>query len=388
MDLQPMGLDSGMRREILLVLLSSFLAGTTMALYKPIWPFLVKEAGVDAATYGIIASGANMLEFIVRWGFAAYSSPSLTFLIGSLGISLSSGLLLLGATPALIFTSLALARMGRALHVMGRNQVTSLLFRKKVGTAFSSVRVSWQVGSIIGPAAGAALVALATQDMVLSLGLLLGLMSAALILPMVRRFGTRGKGRISFWRGSLTPEIKSIVAVTVINNFARNSFIPFHLVMAPAIFGARVEHIAMAAVIETLTSTLAGVPVGWLSDSLGDRRLILSLSELFMVLGIAVYIVPGAGIPGFLLSSFLLGLGMSSYAPIVTAAVSEMAPRDPQDAVAFLSTAISLSRLPAPLVTSALIAARGYPAAFSFSAACLALVGLYMGAASVRSRAR
>ncbi len=373
------------RRELLIVLLSSFLAGMTISLYQPIWPFLVEEAGVDAATYGIIASGANLMEFVFRWAFAAFASPSLTFLIGSLGISLSSGLLLVGVSPAVIFGSLALARLGRALHIMGRNQVTSLLFKRKVGTAFSSVRVSWQVGAILGPAAGALLVAVATRDLVLALGLFLGLISTVLISPMIREFGVKGKGRISFWKGSLTPEIKGIVALTIVNNFARNSFLPFHLVMAPAIFGAGVEHVAMAAVIETLTSTLAGVPVGWLSDRVIDKRSVLALSELFMVSGIAVYIVPNAGIPGFLISAFLFGLGMSSYAPIATATVSEMAPENPQDAVAFLSPAISFSRLPAPLVTGALIAAFSYHTAFGFSAACLAFVGIYMAISYIRS---
>lgn len=376
----------GMRRELIMVLASSFLVGLSYSIYQPIWPFLVKEAGVDATTYGVIASGANLLEFLLRWAFAAFSSPSLTFLVGSLGVSLSSGLLLMDVSPTTIFGSLALSRMGRALHIMGRNQVTSLLFKGKVGTAFSSVRVSWQVGAIAGPALGGLLVALVTRNLVLALGLSFGTLAAFLIIPMVKEFGIRGKGKVAFWRGSLTPEIKGMVALTILNNFARNSFLPFHLVMAPQIFGAGVEHVAAAAVIESLTSTLFGIPIGWLSDRMSDKRIVLALSELFMVMGVVIYVIPGMGIAGFLLSAFLLGLGMSSYAPVITAAVSEMAPRNPQDAVAFLSTSISLSRLPAPLVTSALIAVLNYYYAFSFSAILLSLVGVYMALSFLRSK--
>ncbi len=373
-----------MKKGLLIVLVGSFLVGTSLYIYQPIWPFLVEEAGVDASTYGLIVSGANVMEFIVRWIFASFSSPALTFLLGSIGIAASSGIILMDVSPLAIFTSLALARMGRALHIMGRNQVTSLLLKEKAGTVFSSVRVSWQVGAIVGPALGAALVAIATRNLALSFGLLLGLVAALMIAPLVGEFGVKGKGRIAFWKGSLTSETREIVGLTVLNNFARNSFFPFHLVLAPAIFGAKVEHIALAAILEGLTSISFSIPIGWLSDRIRDKRLILGLSEAFMVLGILVYIMPSAGIPGFLTAAVLLGLGSASYAPIVTAVVSELAPKNPQDAVAFLSTAISLSRLPAPIVTGALIAAFSYSAAFTFSSVCLLIVGIAMFISSIK----
>ncbi len=345
----------------------------------------MEEARVDASTYGLIVSGANVLEFVVRWIFASFSSPALTFLLGSIGIAASSGIILMDISPLAIFTSLALARMGRALHIMGRNQVTSLLLKEKAGTVFSSVRVSWQIGAIIGPALGAALVAIATRNLALSFGLLFGLLAALIIAPLVGEFGVKGKGKIAFWRGSLTPEIRGTVGLTVLNNFARNSFFPFHLVLAPAIFGAKVEHIALAAVLEGATSISFSIPIGWLSDKIKDKRIILGLSEVFMVLGILVYIMPSASIPEFLMAAVLFGLGSASYAPIVTAVVSELAPRNPQDAVAFLSTAISLSRLPAPIVTGALIAAFNYSAAFAFSSLCLLIVGAAMFLLSMRA---
>ncbi|MCD6348700.1 MAG: MFS transporter [Candidatus Korarchaeota archaeon] len=373
-------------RELLIVLASSLLVAASSFIYQPIWPFLVEEAGVDPATYGIIASGANVLEFLIRWTFAAFSSPALTFLIGSLGVSASSGLILLGVSPLIIFGSLALSRVGRALYIMGRDQAMSLLSKERIGTTFSSVRVSWHVGAILGPALGALLLAISTRSLVLSLGLFLGFMASLIALPMVGKFGLKGKGKIVFWEGSLTSEIKGIVSLTILNNFARNSFFPFHLVLAPTIFGARVEHVAIAVILERLASILAGIPVGWLSDRIEDRRLVLAMSELFMVSGIVVYIIPSTGILGFLSSAALLGLGMASYAPVAAATVSEMAPKNPQDAVAFLSTAKSFSRLPAPLIMGALISAFGYSVAFSFSALCLAIVGISMTILVLRRR--
>ncbi len=373
------------KRGLLIVLVGSFLVGISLYIYQPIWPFLVEEAGVDASTYGLIVSGANVLEFAVRWIFASFSSPALTFLLGSLGIAASSAAILVNVSPLAIFSSLALARIGRALHIMGRNQVTSLLLKEKAGTVFSSVRVSWQIGTVVGPALGAALVAIATRNLALSFGLFFGLLAALMISPLLGEFGLKGKGKIAFWRGSLTPEIRGIVGLTVLNNFARNAFFPFHLVLAPAIFGAKVEHIALAAVLEGVTSISFSVPIGWLSDKIRDKRIILGLSEAFMVLGIFVYVMPSVGIPGFLTAAILLGLGSASYAPIVTAVVSELAPRNPQDAVAFLSTAISLSRLPAPIVTGALIAAFNYSIAFAFSSICLLIVGIAMFLLSIRA---
>jgi len=94
-----------------------------------------------------------------------------------------------------------------------------------------------------------------------------------------------------------------------------------------------------------------------------------------MTLGIAIYILPGAGVAEFLISAFLLGVGMSSYAPVVMAAVTELSDK-PEDAVAFLSTAVSFSRLPAPLVTGFLIGTLGYQYAFLFSSACLMAVAV------------
>ncbi len=373
------------KRGLLTVLIGSFLVGTSLYIYQPIWPFLVEEAGVNASTYGLIVSGANVLEFVVRWIFASFSSPALTFLLGSIGIAASSGIILMNISPLIIFASLALARMGRALHIMGRNQVTSLLLKEKAGTVFSSVRVSWQIGAILGPALGVALISIATRNMALSFGLLFGLLATFMIAPLIGEFGVKGKGRITFWKGSLTSETRGIVGLTFLNNFARNSFFPFHLVLAPAIFGARVEHIALAAMLEGATSIFFSIPIGWLSDKIRDKRVILGLSEVFMVLGILVYIMPSAGIPGFLAAAVLLGLGSASYAPIVTAVVSKLAPRNPQDAIAFLSTAISLSRLPAPIVTGALIAAFSYSVAFTFSSLCLLIVGVTMFVSSMKA---
>ncbi len=373
-------------KKALLLIFSSLLAAFAFSIYQPLWPFLVEDAHVDPSLYGIIASGANLLEFLIRWMFAAFSSPSMTFLIGCLGISASSGVLLLGPSPSIILSSLSFSRVGRALSLMGRNQIVSILYRDKVGTAFGSVRVAWQIGAVAGPALGALLLLLLGRTGIFALGLMLGVVSALIVIPLFKEVPSRRKGKIAFWKGSLTPEIRGIVGLTVLNNFARNSFIPFHMVLAPAIFGAKIEHIALATVIERMVSLMTGVPIGWLSDRISDRRIILSLSELFMVSGIVMYILPGAGIPEFLVSTVLLGLGMASYAPIAMATVSELAPKNPEDAVAFLSTAVSFSRLPAPIITGFLISFFGYSSAFLLPMACLAIVGVSMLILSLKKR--
>ncbi len=364
------------RKHGLLLVLSSFLAAVTSTVIQPIWPFVVESAGVNPSFYGIIVFGSNLTEFLVRWFFAAYSPAVITFLVGSAGLGLSTGVLLLGESPGVVLASLSSSRVGRALHLMGRNQIVSSMFKGRAGTAFGSVRTFWLVGGIVGPALGAYISVTMGNESVFLWGALLGVLSVVMALPVVRVVKSRPKGELKFWKGSLNERIKGLVGLTVLNNFARNSFIPFHLVMAPAIFSAGVEHIALAAIIERGVSTAFGVPVGWLSDRV-DKRYVLMASEAFMTAGILIYVLPGANVTHFLVSAFLIGVGMSSYAPVIMAAVTELSER-PEDAVAFLSTAVSFSRLPAPLVTGFLIGAFGYQYAFLFSAACLLAVAVGM----------
>ncbi len=363
------------RKYAFLILASSLLAAITTTVIQPVWPFLVEEAGVDPSFYGVIVSGSNLMEFLIRWTFAAFSPASTTFLIGSASLGLSAGVLLLGTEPLIILASLSSSRVGRALHLMGRNQIVSSLFKDKPGTAFGSIRAFWLLGGIAGPALGAYIAVTLGRVPLFLIGLAFGLLSVFLALPASMIVKTKPKGELIFWKGSINARIKWLVFLTVLNNFARNSFIPFHLVLAPAIFSAKVEHIALAAVIERGISTAFGLPVGWLSDRV-DRRYVLAGSEVFMSLGILVYIL-GRSIPEFLISSFLLGLGMSSYAPVIMAAVTELSDR-PEDAVGFLSTAVSFSRLPAPLVTGFLIWLLGYRYAFVVPMAFLVSVALGM----------
>jgi len=361
--------------DTILIILSTFLFGIAFSIYDPIWPFLVKEAGVNPSFYGFIASGAQVFEFFVRWMSSAYIPPVMAYIAGSLFISTSTGILLYELNPSIILTSLSTIRMGRALHFLGRNQVVSIKFKKK-GIAFSATRVVWQIGGIIGPIIGYILLTLFYRQLIFITGVFLGIMSALIAYPLIKTLRTRAKGKFIFWKGSLTKEARNITLLTVLNNFARQTFIPFHFIVAPYIFNATPEFIALAAIIERSTSILAGIPIGWLSDILGERRTIMTFSEAMMIIGILFYIFPSLGILGFLVSTFFLGMGMASYAPIAMALVSELSPERPEDTIGFLLASISLSRLPAPIITGGLIALAGYGYAFVFSAICLSTVGV------------
>lgn len=371
------------KRDAILIIISSFIFGIAYSIYDPIWPFLVKDAGVSPSFYGFIVSGAQGFELLARWLSSAYSTSSMTYLLGSLGVSAATGILLVNISPLTILTSLSSLRMGRALHNLGRSQIIGSRFERK-GTTFGATRVAWQVGAILGPALGALIVALLYRELIFILGVVFGILSLIVAYPFIKTIISRTKKRIIFWRGSLTPEARSITLLTVLNNFARQAFLPFHFIVAPFIFRASVEYIALAAVIERGISIVSGVPIGWLSDRIGERRIIMTLSELSMIIGILFYTFPYLGIMGFLSSTVFIGLSTASYAPLAMALVSETARERPEDAVAFLLTAISFARIPATLVTGSLIALYGYGIAFSFPILCFIIVGIgllidYMG---------
>ncbi|HEW93510.1 MAG TPA: MFS transporter, partial [Thermoprotei archaeon] len=151
---------------------------------------------------------------------------------------------------------------------------------------------------------------------------------------------------------------------------------PFHFIVAPYLFNVDPGYIALAAFLERGVSMLSSVPIGWLSDRIGDKRVILIFSEAMLSIGILFYIYPYLGVSGFLASTFFIGLGTASYAPIVSALVSELSPDNPEDAVGFLLTAISLSRLPGSIVIGPLMAILGYGGGFTFTLICLGIVGL------------
>jgi len=367
--------EKAITTDAIIIVVSSLVFGIAFTLYDPIWPFLVEEAGIDLATYGYIASISQGFEFLVRWLSSAYLSPSTAYLISSLSISISTGVLLWSISPYTILTSLSTARMGRALHFLGRSQIVSMRFKKR-GTAFGLTRVAGQVGMIIGPIIGYLILIIIYRELIFILGIFLGILSAIVAYPLLKNIPSRVKKSIMFWKGTLNPRIRNVTLLTILNNFARQAFFPFHFVAAPIIFGAGPEHIALASVIERIVSMSAGVPIGWLSDKLGERRSVMVISEIMVVSGMLFYIFPNLGITGFLISTLFIGLGMASYAPIAMALVSDLAPERPEDAVAFLLTGISLARIPASLVTGGLIALYGYTTAFSFSALCLVIVAI------------
>ena len=373
-----------MRGKIALLMTVSLIAGLSSFIYQPIWPFLVEEAGIDAPSYGMVAATASLMEFLIRWLFAAFSPPHITLLVASASLAGASGVLLLGPESWTIYSSLSFARVGRALHMMGRNQILSFFREVGMGKLYGLARLGWQLGAIAAPTLGYLLVTSVSREAVLAAGAAMGLITLPLLINV--QSDQKPAGRLMFWRGSVSNEAKRIIIATSVNAFARNSFIPFHLVMAPSLFGAGVAHIAAAVMMERSLSALGGAIIGWLSDLLRDRRSVMILSEVLFSSGVLIYAMPGVGLVGFFASTFLIGLGMASFAPIAIATVSEISEERPQDAVGLLSISVSLSRLPAPIVTGLMISLLGYTAAFLLSASVLLAVGLYLALALRGSR--
>ena len=357
------------------LLFSTLLFGIAMTIYDPVWPFVVKEANIDPSEYSYIVFTAQLLEFISRLFSSGYLMPSISFVVGSLSISFSMGVLLYSISPPAIYTSLSTLRLGRALHFLGRGQIIGRMFKKR-GLAFSVFRLSSQIGMLLGPLLGYLIYSMLSRNFIFLSGFLLGIFSAVVFLPYIKEMPKTVRRGLLFWRGGVNRDVKIVTGLTFINNMARQTFIPFHFIVAPYLFNVDPGYIALAAFLERGVSMLSSVPIGWLSDRIGDKRFILIFSEAMLSIGILFYIYPYLGILGFLASTFFIGLGTASYAPIVSALVSELSPDNPEDAVGFLLTAISLSRLPGSIVIGPLMAILGYGGGFTFTLICLGIVGL------------
>jgi MFS family permease len=133
--------------------------------------------------------------------------------------------------------------------------------------------------------------------------------------------------------------------------------------------------IGLLSIATLITSVIAIVLAGWLSDKLGRRKIFVYAASIFMVVGFSMPLLM-PNITGMLAMSAINGFGFGLYFACDTALMTEVLPGGGTGAakdLGILNVATNIPQALSPAVAAIIIASfGGYPALFIFAMICVA----------------
>ncbi|MGH7817386.1 MAG: MFS transporter [Candidatus Binatia bacterium] len=350
-----------------------------------ILPIMTTTLGLSLAQAGALASARTFMAGVASFpsGFFADLASRRNLLLGSsvaliglaaLGLSASSSF-------ALLMVFMALGGFGGGWFHPQSLAILSAKYREQKAFALGVHDSSANLGEVIGPLAigflldffdwRRALLIWAIPGLAIGLSYALWGAEGALAAPRARDY------RRAIWNDVL--KNKSVCGLVVVSTLramgqtALASFLPLylslHLKLPAAVTGAYMS-------ILFLSAGVAPAIVGWISDRIGHRQLIMAFSLLS---GVAVVSIPRLGSGAFL----VLGLGalgalLWALRPVVvSAAMSSVPPQLSGGIVAFVYGANMGVSFLAPIMAGLIADRYGLPTAlvsiacFPFSAAVL-----------------
>lgn len=343
------------------------------AVIAVILPIITAALGLSLAQAGGLASARTLLAGVASFpsGFfadlARRRNLLLGFCIALIGLA-SLGLSASASFPALMFF-MALAGLGGGWFHPQSLAILSAKYSQQKAFALGVHDSSANLGEVIGPLAMGFLLTFFDWRMALLLwgipGIVVGLAYAlfgsetALAVPRGRDY------RRAIWddvvKNKLVCALVAVSTLRAMGQTALASFLPLylslHLKLPSAMAGAYMS-------ILFLFAGVAPAVVGWISDRIGHRRLIMVFSFFSTIVVLAIpYLGSGA-----ILAIGLGALGALLWAlrPVIVSAAMSSAPQQLSGSiVAFIYGAnMSLSFL-APIVAGLIADAYGLPTALS-----------------------
>lgn len=356
-------------------------------------PLIVKALGVERDLelwIGVTMFGYYGLSclFTPVWGVLAdhYGRKSMVLRAG-FGMATGFTVLAFTSDPLLFAAVLILTGLANGFVPAGHALVATTTPRRDVGGALALTQAGAQLGTLVGPMVGAALIGvLATPS---SLFLVTGVAmyaGAFLVLWRVRERHVRPAERLRIdlradiarlWR---VPELKLLYAIQVLYAFMVYGAVPVVTLFTLELMAGAGRHaglaveswIAVTAIGFTFAAIVALPAWGWLLDRHpGDRMLLLILAGT-LITGV---LQPLARDPLELtIARVLFALFVSGLAPALIRMIRDRAPQGMEARTLAYGTAIQqLGSATAPLVAAAVspwLGLRGY---FALSAVMIAM---------------
>ena len=379
------------RLTLALLALSHAVIHAQSALMPLIYPIVIVEFALNARDIGLFiavttAVGGSMqllYGFLTRW----VARP---LLLGGGQLLFGTGLLVSGLTHSVgqLLGAISVARVGSSpQHPVGNALLSDLYPPERRGFAISAHISGGNVGTILVPFVGLALIGSVGWHMTLALFGIPALVVGSLILWRVREDGlayrtaAREAGSV---RGQLRSvlgrrDLRLILGASLVAAGGRGLDIvaPFMLLYLRGPLGLSERTTAVLYALLLVGAVVGPLLAGWLSDHFGRRRTLV-VYYILSALGVIAFLAAGSNV--VLLVPLLLPFGTAvfSESPVLQAFLADRATGPTRDVAfsVYFTFAFGIGAFWA-LVIGNVAASWGYPVAFALMAAS------YLGAAAL-----
>ena len=379
------------RLTLALLALSHAVIHAQSALMPLIYPIVIVEFALNARDIGLFiavttAVGGSMqllYGFLTRW----VARP---LLLGGGQLLFGTGLLISGLTHSVgqLLGAISVARVGSSpQHPVGNALLSDLYPPERRGFAISAHISGGNVGTILVPFVGLALIGSVGWHMTLALFGIPALVVGSLILWRVREDGlayrtaAREAGSV---RGQLRSvlgrrDLRLILGASLVAAGGRGLDIvaPFMLLYLRGPLGLSERTTAVLYALLLVGAVVGPLLAGWLSDHFGRRRTLV-VYYILSALGVIAFLAAGSNV--VLLVPLLLPFGTAvfSESPVLQAFLADRATGPTRDVAfsVYFTFAFGIGAVWA-LVIGNVAVSWGYPVAFALMAAS------YLGAAAL-----
>ncbi len=374
-----------------LLALSHAVIHAQSALMPLIYPIIIIEFALDARGIGLFiavttAVGGSMqllYGFLTRW----VARP---VLLGGGQLVFGAGLLLSGLTHSLgqLLAAISFARIGSSpQHPVGNALLSDVYPPERRGFAISAHISGGNVGTVLVPFVGLALIGSVGWQATLALFGVPALLTGSLILWRVREDGAayRSRARLAgSVRGQLGSvlgrrDLRLILGASLIAAGGRGLDIvaPFMLLYLRGPLRISEETTAVLYALLLVGAVVGPLLAGWLSDRFGRRRTLV-VYYVLSAAGVLAFLAAGSNL--VLLVPLLLPFGTAvfSESPVLQAFLADRASGPTRDVAfsVYFTFAFGIGAFWA-FVIGNVAASWGYPVAFAVMAAS------YLGAAAL-----
>jgi MFS transporter, FSR family, fosmidomycin resistance protein len=379
------------RLTLALLALSHAVIHAQSALMPLIYPIVIVEFALNPRDIGLFiaittAVGGTMqlfYGFLTRW----VSRP---VLLGAGQLLFGAGLLVSGLTRSLgqLLAAISLARIGSSpQHPIGNALLSDVYPAERRGFAISAHISGGNVGTVLVPFVGLALIGSVGWQTTLALFGVPALLTGSLILWRVREDGAayrasaRRAGSVRGQLGSVLGrrDLRLILGASLIAAGGRGLDIvaPFMLLYLRGPLGISEGTTAVLYALLLVGAVVGPLLAGWLSDHFGRRRTLV-VYYLLSSAGVLAFLAAGSNL--VLLVPLLLPFGTAvfSESPVLQAFLADRASGPTRDVAfsVYFTCAFGIGAFWA-FVIGNVAASWGYPVAFVLMAAS------YLGAAAL-----
>jgi MFS family permease len=323
-------------REALLLAGSIFLLIAATNILTPLLPVIRTDFGVSITTAGLIVGSYGLARLAVDLpaGFLADKVGPRRLSLIAIGILLAASVLgaLAGSVEQLIVARIGSGIAVGILATVILSALSATATPANRGKVMSLFHVANNTGIALYPMVGGLLGTMFNWRVTFLVTFVLGLVAAAILLPLLLRIDLRGGG---VGKGGGDADLvlhgrQRAVAIGVTNfgvvanmihrHGFRNTILPLYAATALGLGGVS---IATAIALMSITGLLVATPGGMLGDRVGRRR-VITAGLAAVAVGDLVFLLTG-DLVSFLLAAALIGFG-DFFTSSQTALLSEVVP--------------------------------------------------------------